>query len=78
MSWGCLAREKKAQGEALIAFYKCLKGECSEVGISLFCQVTSDKTRENSSKLCQGHLGWVLGITLILKGLSSIGTGCLS
>ena len=66
---------KRKLGVDLIAFYNCLKGGCGEVGIGLFCHITSNRTRGNCPKSGQRRFrldirkNFFMKVVTCLKGL---------
>lgn len=72
---GLFHREERRLRGDLTTLYSCLKGECSEVWVCFFSEVTSDRKRGNGLKLCQSWFKLDIRKNYSQKGWSGIGTG---
>jgi len=68
--------KRRLRGEPYRSLQQYLRGGCSEVGVGLLSQVTSDRTSGNGLKPGQGRFRLDIGKNLFLKEWSGTGTGC--
>ncbi|RMC13234.1 hypothetical protein DUI87_10768 [Hirundo rustica rustica] len=58
---GSFSMEERTLKGDIIIFYNYLKGGCSQVGVELFSQATSSRTRGHNINLHQGMFSLVIG-----------------